>query len=107
MEMKYFIYCRKSSEAEDRQVLSLPAQQKELLELSQEQNLQVIGVYSESGSAHKIGRPKFNEMLKRIEKGEANGIIVWDESRLARNSLDGGKIIYMMDLGQIVEIVKP
>jgi DNA invertase Pin-like site-specific DNA recombinase len=107
MEMRYFIYCRKSSEAEDRQILSLPAQVRELKEFARKNNLKVIHIFQEEKSAHRIGRPVFNEMTERIEKGEANGIIVWDESRLARNSLDGGKIIYMMDLGQIVEIVKP
>lgn len=107
MNIKYFIYARKSSEQEDRQILSLPAQVAELTKLAQEQHLDVVDTYQESKSAHTAGRPKFNEMIKRIENGEANGLIVWDESRIARNSLDGGKVIYMMDLGQIVEIRKP
>ncbi len=106
MQNKYFIYCRKSSEQEDRQILSLPAQASELQNLSQKENLIVIEVFQESRSAHTTGRPKFDEMVKRIETGEANGVIVWDESRLARNSLDGGKLIYMMDLGLLQEIRK-
>lgn len=104
---KYFIYCRKSSEQEDRQILSLDSQESELKNLAKENNLEVVGVYKESGSAHTIGRRAFNEMLTRVENKEANGLIVWDESRIARNSLDGGKVIYMMDLGQIAEIHKP
>jgi len=36
-------------------------------------------------------------MLKRIERGEADGIIAWHPDRLARNSIDGGKIIYALD----------
>ena len=107
MELKYFIYCRKSSEQEDRQILSLPAQASELNSLAKRDNLTIVDIFQESRSAHSIGRPRFDEMLARIEAGEANGIIVWDESRLARNSLDGGKLIYMIDLGQIVEIRKP
>lgn len=117
MQNKYFIYCRKSSEQEDRQTLSLPAQAKELMELAQKMKLNIVDandenpyqtkVFCESKSAHWAGRPKFNSMLKRIEKGEANGIIVWDESRIARNSKDGGDVIYMIDLEQIVEIRKP
>lgn len=105
--MKYFIYARKSSEQEDRQVLSLDSQEDVLTELSKKNGLDVIDVFRESASAHVIGRKKFNEMLTRIENKEAGGIIIWDESRIARNSLDGGKVIYMMDLNQIVEIVKP
>lgn len=105
--MKYFIYCRKSSESEDKQILSLPAQVRELKDFAFKNNFKVARVFLEEKSAHRIGRPIFNEMIERIEQGEANGLIVWDESRLARNSLDGGKIIYMMDLDQLVEIVKP
>ncbi len=106
-QLKFFIYCRKSSEQEDRQILSLPAQEKELLDLATREKLHIVDTYKESRSAHTAGRPLFDEMLKRIERGEANGIIVWDESRIARNSLDGGKVIYMMDLEQIKAIVKP
>lgn len=105
--MKYIIYCRKSSVREDRQVLSNPAQKRELTKFANEENLQIVDSYEEEMSAHKIGRPKFNEILARIEKGEVNGILVWDESRLARNSKDGGNIIYMIDLEQLVEIRKP
>jgi len=36
-------------------------------------------------------------MLKRIERGEADGIISWHPDRLARNSIDGGRIIYLLD----------
>ncbi|MBP9781085.1 recombinase family protein [Candidatus Woesebacteria bacterium] len=104
---RYFIYCRKSSEQEDRQILSLPAQAAELQSLAVRDQLTVVDIFQESKSAHTTGRPKFDAMVTRIEAGEANGVIVWDESRLARNSLDGGKLIYMMDLGLIQEIRKP
>ena len=107
MKNKYFVYCRKSSEQEDRQVLSLDSQECELMKVVKNNNLSIAGIYKESGSAHVIGRKMFNEMLTRIENGEAQGLVVWDESRIARNSLDGGKVIYMMDLGQISEIFKP
>lgn len=105
--MKYFIYCRKSSEGDDKQVLSNPAQKLELTSLANKEKLSVVGIYEEEKSAHSIGRIKFNEMLTRIENGEADGIIVWDESRIARNSLDGGKVIYMLDENKIQEIRKP
>jgi len=104
---KVFVYCRKSSEQEDRQVLSLDSQECELMKVVKANDLSIVKIYKESGSAHVIGRKDFNEMLTRIENGEAQGLVVWDESRIARNSLDGGKVIYMMDLGQIVEIYKP
>ncbi len=36
-------------------------------------------------------------MLERIQNGEANGILAWHPDRLARNSIDGGQIIYLLD----------
>ena len=36
-------------------------------------------------------------MLKRIETGEADGILAWHPDRLARNSVDGGRIVYLLD----------
>src|SRR3990172_4940446 len=43
------------------------------------------------------GRPIFNNLLDRIERGEANGILAWHPDRLARNSVDGGRVIYLLD----------
>ncbi len=102
--MKYIMYCRKSSESEDRQMLSLDAQERELKEMGKRKNIKVICVYRESQSAHHLGRPMFNEMNERINKGEANGIMVWHPNRIARNPLDGAMIIHMMDTGKIKEI---
>ena len=38
---------------------------------------------------------------------EAEGILAWHPDRLARNSVDGGKIIYLVDTGVIVEMKFP
>ncbi len=105
--MKYFVYCRKSTESEDRQVLSLPAQRRELDEYAKKEGLRVVETFVESASAYKVGRPEFNKMVEKIQKGEADAILVWQYNRIARNSKDGGEIIYMLDSGDLKGIRTP
>jgi DNA invertase Pin-like site-specific DNA recombinase len=96
--MKYFIYCRKSSESEDRQVLSIESQCNELRRaFGGAPNVEIVDVYREAASAKAPGRKLFNEMLTRIDQGDASGILAWHPDRLARNSIDGGQIIYLLD----------
>ena len=104
---KYFIYCRKSSEDEERQVLSIEAQLTELREFAKQQNLFVVKEYYESKTAKEPGRGVFNEMLGEIEKGTAQGILAWNPDRLARNSVDGGRVIYLVDTGKITTLKFP
>jgi len=102
--MKYFIYCRKSSEDEDRQMLSIDGQLSELNAIAREGGYPVVETFTESKSAKGPGRPVFNEMLARIDRGEANAILTWKLDRIARNFDDGGKVIGMLQRGQIQEI---
>ncbi len=102
--MKHFIYSRKSSEDDDRQALSIVAQLSELNAIANANRLSVIDTLTESKSAKEPGREVFNEMIRRIEGGEANAILTWKLDRLARNFDDGGRIIGMLQRGVIQEI---
>src|SRR3989338_9083701 len=104
---KYFLYVRKSTDVEDKQVLSIEAQITELRAYAKQEKLEIIEELREKQSAKIPGRPIFNSMLNRIEKGEANGILAWNPDRLARNSVDGGKIIYLLDCGHIMSLKFP
>ena len=105
--IKYFAYYRKSTDEAERQVLSIEAQIVELKEFAKRENLEVIEFFTEAKTAKKPGREKFEQMLKLIEKGEANGILSWHADRLARNSVDGGKIIYLLDTGKLQSLKFP
>ena len=106
-KIKYFVYIRKSSDREDAQMLSLPAQKRSLDEFIKRKKLNVVGYFEESASAYTKGRKKFDEMISQIEEGKANGILVYHLTRIARNSFDGGNVIYMMDEEKIKEIRTP
>ena len=105
--MNFFIYARKSTESEDRQVLSIDAQIKELKALALNQGLNVVDVYSESKSAKAPGRPVFAKLIERLYKENDVGVICWKLDRLARNPVDGGQIIWSVEQGRIKEIVTP
>src|SRR3989338_9565729 len=105
--MRYFIYARKSTDDEDRQIMSIEAQLVELRDHAQHENLTIVKELVEARTAKKPGRPIFNDMLLQIEQGHAEGILAWHPDRLARNSVDGGKIIYLVDQGIIKSLLFP
>ncbi len=107
IQLVYYIYVRKSTDVEDKQVLSVEAQIVELRKYAADNNMKIAGVIIEKKSAKKPGRKKFNAMMKDIEAGKANGILSWHPDRLARNSVDGGHIIYLLDRGLLQALKFP
>ena len=103
----YFLYVRKSTDVEDKQVLSIAAQITELKEFAARMGIYIVDVIIEKQTAKKPGRKKFNKMLERIENGEANGILAWMPDRLSRNSIDSGKIVYMLDEHILLDLKFP
>ncbi|MSU54559.1 MAG: recombinase family protein [Candidatus Staskawiczbacteria bacterium] len=104
---KFFLYVRKSTDVEDKQVRSIEDQIAELRAFAKSEDLEIYDVLIEKQSAKIPGRPIFNDMVKRIESGEADGILAWHPDRLARNSVDGGRIIYLLDMGKLQALKFP
>ncbi len=103
---KFFLYARKSTDVEDKQVLSIDAQLTELREYAARENIEISTEIVEKQSAKVPGRPLFNKMIKEIETFGGN-ILAWNPDRLARNSVDGGKIIYLLDTGKLASLKFP
>ena len=102
-----FIYCRKSSEDKDRQILSLDDQERTCKEVAQDKGFIVLGIYKESKSAKRPDqRPEFRSMVERIGKGEATHIVCWKADRLCRNAKEGGTLIDHVDYNGM-QIVTP
>ncbi len=110
VKMIYGGYTRKSTESEDRQVLSIDAQLDKNNEIAEKLGVRIVKelTFSESKSAKVTNnRPKFREMIDKIEAEEMNGIIVWHPDRLSRNAIDSALLIDLMDREKLVEIVTP
>ena len=101
---KYVLYARKSSEPDDRQILSIDSQIRELKDLAKKNNLKIVDVLTESKSAKEPGRSVFNRIISDINNRKVNGIICWKLDRLARNPVDGGSISWMLQQGLIQSI---
>jgi len=106
--MKYFIYCRKSSEEEGKQVQSLETQESILVNFAKKNELPIVEVIRESKSAKTDGnRPLFTSMLERIRKREADGLLVAHVDRLSRNGIECGQLTKLVETGFLKEIRTP
>ena len=104
-KIRYVLYARKSTESEERQVLSIDSQIKEMLELAERENLEIVEIRRESHSAKESGqRPVYKEILEDIRRGRFNGILTWAPDRLSRNAGDLGSIVDLMDQKLLLEI---
>ncbi len=104
-KLKYVLYARKSTDDPQRQLRSIPDQITECLDLANRLHLNVVNKhhpFTETKSA-KIPnkRTVFNQMLKGLRNGEYDGILAWNPDRLARNMLEAGMLIDMVDSGVI------
>src|SRR5258705_4931689 len=103
----HVIYARKSTESDDRQVLSIDSQIQELKLLALRRGLQISEILTEARSAKAPGRPIFGQLMKRVDKGEIAGVFCWKMDRLARNPLDSGQILQALADKKLDQVVTP
>lgn len=105
VRLTYCLYARKSTEQEDKQVLSIDSQIKEMEKMAANDNLEIVVMKKESHSAKEAGqRPVFNEIVEELKQGKFNSILTWAPDRIARNAGDLGRIVDLMDQKKLVEI---
>jgi site-specific DNA recombinase len=106
-KLKPVNYNRKSSESEDKQMLSIVSQEEEAQRIADYYKLpKFIKVFRESKSAKKeFVRTEFMEMIKMIKVGSVDAIVCWKLDRLARNMTEGGMIIDLISSGTIKAIL--
>jgi site-specific DNA recombinase len=103
--IRYCLYARKSTESEEQQVLSIDSQIKEMIQIAQRDNIEIVEIKKESHSAKEAGqRPVFNEIVEEIKSGKFNAILTWAPDRISRNAGDLGRIVDLMDSGKLHEI---
>ena len=100
-------YARKSSESEDKQMLSISSQLDEAKRIIEYYKLpNFIEVFQESKSAKKENvRPEFMRMIEMVEKGIIDSIVCWKLDRLARNMSEGGALIDLISSGTLKAII--
>jgi site-specific DNA recombinase len=89
-------YIRVSTDMQADKGTSLENQVDRIIEFCQKKGLMLENIYEDAGfSGKNTKRPGFQDMMKRINKGGVNAVIVWHSTRFARNLKD---FINHMDL---------
>lgn len=107
-QYKVALYVRKSSESEERQILSIDSQISHLRELAEQKGFLIKEIIEDAASAYKASnRPGFDLLMQRINQQQIDIILCWKGDRLARNMTEGGKIMDLLQEGKIKGILTP
>ncbi|MFC7060318.1 YneB family resolvase-like protein [Halobacillus seohaensis] len=83
--MKAILYCRVSTEKEE-QMSSLARQKSELIAMANKRSIEVVDCIEEKASGYEIEREGVFRLLEQFAKGEADLLLVQDETRLGRGN---------------------
>ena len=102
-KLRYVAYLRKSTEDEERQVLSKSAQKDNILKCYPD--IKIVEWLDESKSAFKPDqRPQFQRILTLLDQGKVDGIVAWHPDRISRNEVDASAITWRIRQGIIKDI---
>jgi site-specific DNA recombinase len=94
-----FGYIRVSTAKQGQQGVSLQEQRDSILRYASRTNLEIASWYEERETAAKRGRPVFNQMMKLLRNGKADGVVLHKIDRGARNLKDWADIAELSDAG--------
>jgi len=101
-----YIYARKSSEGDEKQVESIPRQIDIALELAKRDGITIPKdhIITEKKSAKIPGRPKFIDLINIVELSSHTVIYCWLFNRLSRNSKEDGWVRHLIETGKLTII---
>ncbi len=102
--MKAIIYCRVSTEKQ-AQHSSLQRQKEELISLANKHNYHVFKVIAEKESGFDIERDGIFELLEDFKKGNANVLLIQDETRLGRGNTKIALVHQLAKYGVIIQTI--
>ena len=96
--MRVALYIRVSTEDQAREGYSIQAQKNKLEAYCVSQGWDVVGFYIDDGySAKDLDRPEMKRMLKHIEQGLIDCVLVYRLDRLTRSVLDLYKLLEIFE----------
>ena len=93
-----FGYIRVSTQKQGEGV-SLEAQKEAIAAYAAREELAIIRWFQEKETAAKSGRRIFNQMIRELKRGKAQGLVMHKVDRSARNAWDGAAIGDLPDAG--------
>lgn len=96
---KYFAYIRVSTVRQGEHGVSLQEQEISIKNYAAKHGLHICQTFEEQASASKRGRPIFNDIITRLKKKEADGLIAYKLDRTTRNLKDWVQVVDLLDDG--------
>src|ERR1022692_4439578 len=101
--MRNFLGYIRVSTAKQGEGVSLQEQREAISRHAERSQLEVTEWFEERETAAKRGRPVFNQMLKALRQGRADGVIIHKIARSARNLKDWADLGELIDQGVEVQ----